>query len=114
MTAEVATDMRGVRSSGLIARGKRVKGDRSSCSDFFIAENIREEGCEGIDFVGLFDGHSGGEAAEYARDHLFKAMMENKDIYSSDSAIVSRAMKTTFIKVHEDMWSARGMPSYSV
>jgi len=98
-----------VCSSGLIAGGQKTKGDRSKCADFFTwnslmqAENPRER----IDFVGLFDGHHGVEAAEYACDHLCQAMKENENTYSNDPLRVSRALKGTFIKIHEDMWSVR-------
>ena len=98
-----------IRSSGLIARGQKMKGDRCVCEDFITVEVIREKSREKIDFLALFDGHAGAEAAEYARDHLSQAMKKNKDIYSSDPLKVSRALDAAFIKVHEDMWSARGM-----
>ena len=95
--------------SGLIARGQKMKGDRCVCEDFITVEVIREKSREKIDFLALFDGHAGAEAAEYARDHLSQAMKKNKDIYSSDPLKVSRALDAAFIKVHEDMWSVRGM-----
>jgi len=103
-----ATSQR-IRSSGLIARGQKMKGDRSVCEDFVTVEIIRERNRERIDFLGLFDGHAGSEAAEYARDYLCKALKEKEDIYSNDPAKVSKAMEEAFVKVHEDMWSVRGM-----
>jgi len=85
-----------------------MKGDRHVCEDVITVEIIREKNREKIHFLALFDGHAGVEAAEYTRDHLSQAVVENKDIYSSDPLKVSRAMETAFIKVHEDMWAARG------
>ena len=85
-----------------------MKGDRSVCEDFITVEIMREKNRERIDFLALFDGHAGVEAAEYARDNLCQTMKVNEDIYSSDPVKVSRAMETAFMKIHEDMWSARG------
>ncbi|XP_065915253.1 protein phosphatase 1D-like [Dysidea avara] len=117
----MAANVQLVQSTGLIARGQKMKGDRSVCEDFITVEIIREKNRERIDFLALFDGHAGVEAAEYARDNLCQTLKENEDIYSSDPVKVSRAMETAFMKIHEDMWSARdtwkqtvkGIPSYA-
>jgi len=90
--------------SGLIVKGYKTVGDRSSCEDVIKIQAMRKK----TDFVGLFDGHSGVEAANYAKDHLCKALQEDENIYSCDPAKVSNAIESAFIKTHEGMWDVRG------
>ena len=94
-------------SSGLIVKGYKTIGDRSCCEDVIKIQAMRNK----TDFVGLFDGHSGVEAAKYAKDHLCKVMQEDEDIYSSDPAKVSNAIESAFVKTHESMWKVRGKNS---
>ena len=94
-------------SSGLIVKGYKTIGDRSCCEDVIKIQAMRNK----TDFVGLFDGHSGVEAAKYAKDHLCKVMQEDEDIYSRDPVKVSNAIESAFIKTHESMWNVRGKNS---
>ena len=58
-------------------------------------------------YVGLFDGHGGREAAEYAAQHLWTDIQgEPSDWYRSDA--VRKAIVQGFRKTHEDMWTVRG------
>ena len=92
-------------SSGLIVKAYKTIGDRSSCEDVIKIQAMRNK----TDFVGLFDGHCGVEAANYAKNHLCKAMQEDEDIYSRDPVKVSSAIESAFVKTHEGMWEVRGM-----
>ena len=92
------------KSSGLIVKACKTIGDRSSCEDVIKIQAMRKK----TDFVGLFDGHSGAEAAKYAKDHLCKMMQEDEDIYSCNPAKVSNAIESAFVKTHESMWNVRG------
>lgn len=92
------------RSSGLIVKGYKTIGDRSTCEDVIKIQAMRKK----TDFVGLFDGHSGVEAAKYAKNHLCKVMQEDDDIYDCDPAKVSSAIESAFVKTHEGMWEVRG------
>ena len=67
-------------SSGLIVKAYQMIGDRSSCEDVIKVQAMRKK----TDFVGLIDGHSGVEAANYAKDHLCRMMQEDEDIYNCD------------------------------
>ena len=91
-------------SSGLIVKAYKTIGDRSSCEDVIKVQAMRKK----TDFVGLFDGHSGVEAANYAKDHLCKVMEEDEDIYSCDPVKVSNAIESAFVRTHESMWCVRG------
>ena len=78
-------------SSGLIVKAYKTIGDRSSCEDVIKVQAMRKK----TDFVGLFDGHSGVEAACYAKDHLCKMMQEDEDIYNCDPVRVSNHRYST-------------------
>ena len=95
-------------SSGLIVKAYKTIGDRSSCEDVIKVQAMRKK----TDFVGLFDGHSGVEAANYAKDHLCK-VMQDEDIYSCDPVKVSNAIESAFIRTHESMWRVRGKYLFS-
>lgn len=96
------------KSRGLIAKGYKTIGDRSSCEDVIKIQAMRKK----TDFVGLFDGHSGVDAAKFAKDHLCKVMQEDEDIYSCDPVKVSNAIESAFVKTHESMWEVRGRPQW--
>ena len=91
-------------SSGLIVKAYKTIGDRASCEDVMKIQAMKKK----TDFVGLFDGHSGVEAANYAKNNLCKVMQEDEDIYNCDPAKVSSAIESAFLKTHENMWHARG------
>ena len=97
-------------SSGLIVKAYKTIGDRFSCEDVIKVQAMRKK----TDFVGLFDGHSGVEAANYAKDHLCRMMHEDKDIYNCDPVRVSNAIESTFVKTHENMWRVRGELYFSL
>ena len=58
-------------------------------------------------YIGLFDGHSGKEAAEYAADHLW-TYIQCDGFESCGSDEVKKAVIEGFKKTHEDMWTVRG------
>ena len=58
-------------------------------------------------YVGLFDGHGGREAAEYAADHLW-TNIQCKGCDCRESDTVKKALVQGFRKTHEDMWTVRG------
>lgn len=92
------------RCSGLIVKAYKTIGDRSRCEDVIKIQAMGKK----TDFVGLFDGHGGVEAANYAKEHLCRVMQEEEDIYSCDPVKVSNAIESAFVKTHESMWEVRG------
>ena len=58
-------------------------------------------------YIGLFDGHSGQETAEYAADHLW-TNIQCEGFESCGSDEVKKAVIEGFKKTHEDMWTVRG------
>jgi hypothetical protein len=78
-------------------------------------------------YFGIFDGHGGKEAAEFARQHLCQHILEQDEFWShtehdeqDDQSILS-AIRKGFLACHNDMWNhvatwaktSSGLPSTS-
>ena len=61
-------------------------------------------------FYAVLDGHNGEEAAQYARDNLWKMIKSTDNFDSEDPAKVSEAIVAGFVKTHESMKGIRGKP----
>ena len=59
-------------------------------------------------FLAVFDGHGGGEAAYYARRHLWENIKAQKGFDSDDTEKVKAAIKEGFLTTHWDMWNEVG------
>ncbi|CAF2203928.1 unnamed protein product [Rotaria magnacalcarata] len=58
-------------------------------------------------YFGIFDGHGGKEAAEFARQNLCQHILEQDDFWSensNDKQILS-AIRKGFLSCHNDMWN---------
>ena len=62
-------------------------------------------------YFGIFDGHGGKEAAEFARQHLCQHILEQDDFWTNssdenqnDQSILS-AIRKGFLSCHNDMWN---------
>lgn len=72
-------------------------------------------------YFGIFDGHGGREAAQYAKDHLMNNIVSQKNFWSENDENVLRAIKDGFITTHLSMWkevanwpkTMSGLPSTS-
>ncbi|XP_076236855.1 protein phosphatase 2C [Calliopsis andreniformis] len=70
-------------------------------------------------FFGIFDGHGGGEAATYAKEHLMNVIIKQKNFWSDRDEDVLRAIKEGYVNTHYAMWreldkwprTASGLPS---
>ncbi|XP_017763126.1 PREDICTED: uncharacterized protein LOC108552938 [Eufriesea mexicana] len=70
-------------------------------------------------FFGIFDGHGGGEAATFAKEHLMKVIVKQKNFWSDRDEDVLRAIKDGYVNTHYAMWreldkwprTASGLPS---
>lgn len=72
-------------------------------------------------FFAIFDGHGGGDAADFARNHLWDRIKQQKGFYSGDTSRVTKAIKDGFVATHREMWkhldswprTRHGLPSTS-
>ncbi|XP_015510529.2 uncharacterized protein LOC107217489 [Neodiprion lecontei] len=70
-------------------------------------------------FFGIFDGHGGGEAATYAKEHLMDTIVKQKNFWSDRDEDVLRAIQDGYNNTHQAMWrqldkwprTASGLPS---
>ena len=59
-------------------------------------------------FFAIFDGHGGGDAADFARNHLWDAIKQQKGFYSGETSRVTKAIKDGFVATHREMWKHLG------
>ncbi|CAK9806259.1 Protein phosphatase 1D [Anthophora plagiata] len=70
-------------------------------------------------FFGIFDGHGGGEAATFAKEHLMNIIVKQKSFWSDRDEDVLRAIRDGYVNAHHAMWreldkwprTASGLPS---
>ncbi|XP_043663432.1 uncharacterized protein LOC122626917 isoform X1 [Vespula pensylvanica] len=70
-------------------------------------------------FFGIFDGHGGGEAAAFAKEHLMDIIVKQKNFWSERDEDVLRAIRDGYVNTHYAMWreldkwprTASGLPS---
>jgi len=70
-------------------------------------------------FFGIFDGHGGREAAQFAKDNLMEYITKNSKFWSDDDENVLRAIREGFLETQKAMWkdlptwrkTASGLPS---
>ena len=51
-------------------------------------------------YLGIFDGHGGFQAAQYAKEHLLTEISSQNGFWSKESSKVLNAIKTGFIATH--------------
>ena len=58
-------------------------------------------------YFGIFDGHGGKEAADFARQHLCQHILEQDDFWSENSndKQILAAIRKGFLSCHNDMWN---------
>lgn len=59
-------------------------------------------------FFGIFDGHGGGEAATFAKEHLMDIIVKQRNFWSDKDEDVLRAIKDGYINTHYAMWRELG------
>lgn len=59
-------------------------------------------------FFGVYDGHGGKEAANFARDHLMDAIVGQSQFWSQNDDDVLRAIKEGYLSTHYAMWREQG------
>ena len=84
--------------------GKVYKGGRKYLEDYMSAKiDLKTRSS----FLAVFDGHCGKEAAEFACENLWEAIMNSEGFGNKDSVKVVEAIKAGFFKTHEAMWKVR-------
>lgn len=59
-------------------------------------------------FFGIFDGHGGGEAASFAKEHLMDSIVKQKNFWSDRDEDVLRAIRDGYVNTHYAMWRELG------
>lgn len=59
-------------------------------------------------FFGIFDGHGGGEAATFAKEHLMDIIVKQKNFWSDKDEDVLRAIRDGYVNTHYAMWRELG------
>lgn len=59
-------------------------------------------------FFGIFDGHGGGEAATFAKEHLMDIIVKQKNFWSDRDEDVLRAIRDGYMNTHYAMWRELG------
>lgn len=85
------------------------RGTRKYMED--VMHTTHEDFPDKISYFAVFDGHGGKEAASYARSNLWKTLKADKGLLSQDPEIVKTALRSAFLKTHNDMWGEIGKKS---
>ena len=83
--------------------GRRYMEDKHSIR--FVKN---DEGGFEFAYFGIFDGHGGGEASKYARDHLLNEITKYDCFWSDNDDDILYAIKTAFLDTHYGMWREVG------
>jgi len=91
-----------------------VQGGRNYMEDVI---NVRLSGADdrdvtspgAYDFFGVFDGHGGSEAANFADKHLRREIDRQDTFWSEDDGCVVDAIKEGFLSTHKLMMTAIGL-----
>ena len=86
--------------------GQANQGGRKEMEDFkrVVFDRNPEQA-----FFAIFDGHGGGDAADFARNHLWDTIKQQKGFYSGETSRVTKAIKDGFVATHREMWKLRSM-----
>jgi len=65
-------------------------------------------------FFGIFDGHGGGEAATFAKEHLMDIIVKQKNFWSDRDEDVLRAIRDGYMNTHYAMWRELGTEIHTI
>ena len=60
-------------------------------------------------YLGVFDGHGGVHAANFAKENLLDEITKQKGFWSNDETQILKAIKDGFLSTHHKMWKIQGM-----
>ncbi|XP_022909571.1 protein phosphatase 1D isoform X2 [Onthophagus taurus] len=97
------------------------QGGRKYMEDFFSVAYQQTEDERDLEyaFFGIYDGHGGAEAAEFAKERLMETIVRHRNFWSDNDEDVLRAIKMGYLATHYAMWkeqenwprTASGLPS---
>lgn len=90
--------------------GHSHQGGRKYMEDIFSVayQSSADEKDLEYAFFGIFDGHGGREAAQFAKDNLMDFIVKQKNFWSERDEDVLRAITDGFLATHNAMWSVIG------
>ncbi|KAG8178806.1 hypothetical protein JTE90_015359 [Oedothorax gibbosus] len=101
--------------------GQSSQGGRKYMEDAFVVAYQQTEDKKDLEyaFFGIFDGHGGKEAAQYAKNHLLDNIVCLKHFWQDEDDMILSAIRDGFINTHMAMWkevdnwpkTASGLPS---
>ncbi|CAL1269421.1 unnamed protein product [Larinioides sclopetarius] len=101
--------------------GQSSQGGRKYMEDAFVVAYQQTEDKKDLEyaFFGIFDGHGGREAAQYAKNNLLDNIVTLKQFWQDDDDMVLSAIRDGFLNTHLAMWkevenwpkTASGLPS---
>jgi len=59
-------------------------------------------------YFGVFDGHGGTHAAEFAKEHLMNEIKKQKGFFSKEERKIIQAIRDGFLSVHQKMSKSYG------
>lgn len=85
------------------------QGGRKYMEDTHAIRFVKnDEGGFEFAYFGIFDGHGGGEASKFAREHLLDEITKYECFWNDNDEDVLHAIKSGFLDVHFAMWREVG------
>ncbi|GFR06611.1 protein phosphatase 1D [Trichonephila clavata] len=90
--------------------GQSSQGGRRYMEDAFVVAYQQTEDKKDLEyaFFGIFDGHGGREAAQYAKNNLLDNIVTLKQFWLDDDDMVLSAIRDGFLNTHLAMWKEVG------
>lgn len=102
MPASIGVNMR--------VTGHYSQGGRKYMEDKFSVAYQQTEDEKDLEYAyfGIFDGHGGSEAADFAKEHLMDSIVKQRQFWSDNDDDVLRAIRNGYMMTHMNMWKELG------
>ena len=94
-------------AAGYVPRQQQAAGD-SSPSSTSAASPPPESDDILFSYFGIFDGHGGREASQFAKEKLYWKIVQQEAFWAEEDAHVLAAIRQGFLACHLDMWNEIG------
>ncbi|XP_041971686.1 protein phosphatase 1B [Aricia agestis] len=86
--------------------GHCSQGGRKYMEDLFSVAYQQTEDERDLEyaFFGIYDGHGGGEAAAFAKEHLMGSIVKQRQFWSDNDEDVLKAIRNGYMLTHLNMW----------
>lgn len=90
--------------------GQSSQGGRKYMEDAFVVAYQQTEDKKDLEyaFFGIFDGHGGKEAAQYAKNNLLDNIVCLKHFWQDEDDMILSAIRDGFLNTHMAMWKEVG------